>query len=348
VDVIEDILRIYGYNNVEISDKLTSSLSYETPSDESYDLQTLVSEQLTGAGFYEIMNNSLTKEVYYTGSDVYPAENCVRLLNPLSADLNVMRQTLLFGGLESIAFNRNRKNGDLKLYEFGNCYFYEAGRKAENETLKEYAEGLHLGMWLCGDNTANSWAVANEKTSVYLLKGYIEAVLLRLGITEGQYSCEQFSDGIFSAGLTLKTRNRQLGVMGIVNKKWLKMLDINTDVYFAELNWNALLKETRKHAVTFRDIPKYPAVKRDLALLVDKKVTFDSIKQTACKAEKKLLQDISLFDVYEGKNLPENKKSYAVNFVLQDCEKTLEDRRIDAVMKNIRTALETELGAQLR
>ncbi|MDR1810166.1 MAG: phenylalanine--tRNA ligase subunit beta [Prevotella sp.] len=348
VDIIEDILRIYGYNNVETGDKLNSNLSYQTTSDKSYDLQNLVSEQLTGAGFYEILNNSLSKEAYYTNQNVFLAENCVRLLNPLSADLNVMRQTLLFGGLENIAYNRNRKNNDLKFYEFGNCYFFDATKKAESEVLKEYAEELHLGLWLCGNNAGNNWMVASEKTSVFRLKGYVEAILLRLGLLPGQYACEQYSDEIFDSALRISTRNRQLGVLGIVNKKLLKAQDIAAEVYFAELNWNALIKETKKHSITFKDIPKYPAVKRDLALLVDKQVLFERIEKTALKAEKKLLKEISLFDVYEGKNLPDGKKSYAVNFVLQDTESTLDDRRIDAIMKNIQSALEKELGAQLR
>ncbi|GAB6012201.1 phenylalanine--tRNA ligase subunit beta [Viscerimonas tarda] len=348
VDIIEDILRIYGYNNVEIGEKLDSNLSHQTPTDRSYDLQCLISEQLTGAGFYEIMNNSLTKEAYYTGLTVYPESHCVRLLNPLSADLNVMRQSLLFGGLESVAYNRNRRNNDLKFYEFGNCYYYDADKKVEGETLKEYSEELHLGLWLCGDSVSNSWELQDEKVSVYQLKGYVENILLRLGLSAGQYTYEQFSDEIYSIALNIKTKNRQLGSLGIVSKKLLKNADINTEVYFAELNWNAIMKETRKHAVTFKEISKYPVVKRDLALLVDKTVMFDQIEKTARKAEKKLLKEVALFDVYEGKNLPDGKKSYAVNFVLQDSERTLDDKQIDAIMRNIQTALEKELEAKLR
>ena len=348
VDIIEDILRIYGYNNVEISNKLDSNLSYQTPADKSYDLQNLISEQLTGAGFYEIMNNSLTKESYYTDLTVCPEFRCVRLLNPLSAELSVMRQTLLFGGLESIAYNRNRKNSDLKFYEFGNCYYYDAEKKVEGETLKEYSEELHLGLWLCGDNTSNNWATPDEKTSVYLLKGYVENILLRLGLSGNQYEYEQFSDEIYSTALIIKTRNRQLGTLGIVSKKLLKNTEISTEVFFAELNWNALIKETKKHAITFSEISKYPSVKRDLALLVDKTVGFDQIKKIANKTEKKLLKEVSLFDVYEGKNLPAGKKSYAVNFILQDSDRTLEDKRIDSIMRNIQQALEKELSAQLR
>ncbi len=348
VDVIEDILRIYGYNNIEIGDELKSNLSYQTPTDKSSDLQTLISEQLTGEGFFEIMNNSLTKEAYYTDLSAYPVNRCVHLLNPLSIDLNVMRQTLLFGGLESIAYNRNRKNNDLKFYEFGNCYYYDTDRKEEGKPLREYSEEYHLGLWICGDNVNNSWAVTDEKSSVYLLKGYVEKLLHRLGISVNQYEYEQFSNELFSAALLIKTRNRTLGTLGIVSKKILKQADINSDVYFAELNWDNLMKEIKKHSVLFKEISKYPAVKRDLALLLDKNVLFEQIEKIAYKSEKKLLKEVSLFDVYEGKNLPDGKKSYAVNFVIQDDEKTLTDKQIDAIMKKIQTSLEQELGAQLR
>lgn len=347
VDVIEDILRIYGYNNIEISDNLKSNLSYQTPTDKSYDLQNLISEQLTGEGFFEIMNNSLTKEAYYTESPVFNAENSVRLLNPLSTDLSVMRQTLLFGGLESIAHNRNRKNNDLKFYEFGNCYFYDKNKKEEDKPLKEYAEESHLGIWICGDNVNNSWAVADEKTSVYQLKGYVEKVLFRLGLSAKQYEFEVFSNEIYSTGLIIKTRNRSIGILGVISKDLLKKSDINTDVFYAELNWNNLIKKTKKHHVEFEEISKYPSVKRDLALLLDKQIRFEQIETIAYKAEKKLLKEVTLFDVYEGKNLPEGKKSYAVNFVIQD-DKTLTDKQIDAIMKKIQSSLEQELNAQLR
>jgi len=349
VDIIEDILRIYGYNNVEIGDSLKSNLSYQTPTDRSYNQQNIISEQLTGAGFNEIMNNSLTKEAYYTDLTDYPESRCVRLLNPLSNDLNVMRQTLVFGGLESIAYNRNRKNNDIKFYEFGNCYYYDADKKVEGETLKEYSEEFHLGLWLCGDNVNNNWAVANEKTSVYQLKAYVENILLRLGIDSDKYQYEQFSNDIYSAALKIKTRNRELGTLGVVSKKMLKATEVNNiEVYFAELNWDSLMKEVKKHKVTYHEISKYPSVSRDLALLIDKEVKFEQIEQLAYKNEKKLLKNVHLFDVYEGKSLPEGKKSYAVNFMLQDDEKTLTDKQIDSIMKKIQTALEKELGAQLR
>lgn len=350
VDVIEDILRIYGYNNVEIGDNLKSNLSYQTATDQGYNLQNLISEQLTGGGFNEIMNNSLTKEAYYTNSEVYPVANNVFVINPISVDLNVMRQTLLFGGLESIAYNRNRQNSDIKFYEFGNCYYFDASKKTEGETLKEYSEEFHLGLWLSGNSITNSWAAQDEKSSVYQLKAYVENILIRLGISEGRYEYVQFSNELYSAAIDIqaKGKGKSLGTIGIVSKKTLKSFDINTEVYFAELNWNALMEEIKKHTVTFADISKFPAVKRDLALLLDKSVSFDQIEKVANKAERKLLKGVSLFDVYEGKNLPEGKKSYAVNFVLQDDEKTLNDKQIDAIMKKIQASLENELGARLR
>lgn len=348
-DVIEDILRIYGYNNVEIGDSLKSNLSYQTSTDKSYDLQNLISEQLTGCGFNEIMCNSLTKESYYADNKIYADSNCVRLLNPLSTDLSVMRQTLLYGGLESIAYNRNRKNQDIRFYEFGNCYYYDAEKKSETDDLSQYSEAFHLGLWLSGNTITNSWTSPNEKSSVYQLKAYVENILLRLGITEGKYKYTQFSDDIFSSAINIEAKTgRKLGAFGIVNNKLLKSMDISTDVYFAELDWNALMKEIKKHEITYSEISKYPAVKRDLALLLDNNVLFADVESIAYKAERKFLKQVSLFDVYEGKNLPEGKKSYAVNFVLQDDDKTLNDKQIDNIMKKIQTLLEKELNAQLR
>ncbi|MDR2956044.1 MAG: phenylalanine--tRNA ligase subunit beta [Prevotella sp.] len=350
VDVIEDILRIYGYNNIEMGESLKSNLSYETTTDKSYDLQNLIAEQLTGAGFNEIMNNSLTKEAYFTHSEVYPASHSVYLINPLSTDLNVMRQTLLYGGLESIAYNRNRQNPDIHFYEFGNCYYYDADKKIEGENLREYSEEFHLGLWLSGNSISNSWAATDEKSSIYQLKAYVENILNRLGISPNKYDYVQFSNEIFSAALDIqaKGKGKSLGQFGIVSKKMLKTQDITVDVYFAELRWDMLMREIRKHNITFADMSRFPSVRRDLALLLDKNIKFEQIEEIAYKNERKLLKDVSLFDVYEGKNLPDNKKSYAVSFIIQDDEKTLKDKQIDAIMQKIQKALESELGAQLR
>lgn len=348
VDVIEEILRIYGYNNVDFSDSLRANLSYQTPTDRKHKLQTLISEQLTASGFSEIMNNSLTRKSYYEDNTTFPGENGVKLLNPLSNDLGVMRQTLLYGGLESIAYNRNRKHYDLHFYEFGNCYFFDTDRKQEGNILSGYSEETHLGLWICGDSNPKNWAAPQTETSVFQLKAHIENILNRLGFTQNQVTFESTQSGIYASGMNIRTFNRQIGSFGITSGKILKKFDIDTDVFFAEMSWDALLKETSASEVHFSEISRFPSVSRDLALLVDKSVTFAAIEQTAKKAERKLLQELSLFDVYEGKNLPEGKKSYAVNFVLQDKEKTLNDKQIDAVMQKIQQNLEKELGALLR
>ena len=349
VDVIEDILRIYGYNNVEFSDNVKSNLSYQTPTDRSYKLQNLISEQLCGCGFNEILNNSLTRSAYYDNLSTYPVSHCVMLMNPLSADLNCMRQTLLFGGLESVEHNAKRKNGNIRFFEFGNCYDYNIDHKKEGETLAEFSEDYRLGLWVSGSRVDNNWAHPNEKSSVYELKAYVENILVRLGVNLQKVIFGNLANDIYSAGLSITTSSgRQLGTMGIVSPKICKELDIETDVYYAELSWTLLMKEIKKSKVTFSEISKFPAVKRDLALLLEKNVQFAEIEKIATESERKLLKDVALFDVYEGKNLPAGKKSYAVSFYLQDEGKTLHDKQIDAIMKKIQTNLEQKLGAQLR
>ena len=337
VDVIEDILRIYGYNNVEFSDNVKSNLSYQTPTDRSYKLQNLISEQLCGCGFNEILNNSLTRSAYYDNLSTYPVSHCVMLMNPL------------FGGLESVEHNAKRKNGNIRFFEFGNCYDYNIDHKKEGETLAEFSEDYRLGLWVSGSRVDNNWAHPNEKSSVYELKAYVENILVRLGVNLQKVIFGNLANDIYSAGLSITTSSgRQLGTMGIVSPKICKELDIETDVYYAELSWTLLMKEIKKSKVTFSEISKFPAVKRDLALLLDKNVQFAEIEKIATESERKLLKNIALFDVYEGKNLPAGKKSYAVSFYLQDEGKTLNDKQIDAIMKKIQTNLEQKLGAQLR
>ena len=349
VDVIEDILRIYGYNNVEFSENVKSNLSYKTATDRGYQLQNLISEQLCGSGFNEIMNNSLTRSAYYDELTTYPVSHCVMLMNPLSADLNGMRQTLLFGGLESIEHNAKRKNGNIRFFEFGNCYDYNVEKKREDATLAEFSEDYRLGLWVCGNRVENSWAHVDEKSSVYELKAYVENILARLGVDRKKVIFGNLSNDIYSSGISITTGSgRELGTFGIVSRKICKSMDIDFDVYFAELSWTLLMKETKKSKVTFSEISKFPAVKRDLALLLDKSVQFAEIEKIARDSERKLLKDISLFDVYEGKNLPAGKKSYAVSFFLQDETKTLNDKQIDAIMQKIRKNLEDKLGASLR
>lgn len=351
VDVIEDILRIYGYNNVAFDDRVQSTLSYRTPTDRSQRLESLISEQLCGAGFHEIMNNSLTRRANYEGLATMPADACVTLMNPLSADLNVMRQTLLFGGLQTIAHNINHKQRNLHFFEFGNCYTRRAeGQSAEADTpLKGFEEEHRLGLWLSGTRTENSWLHTDEQTSVYELKAYVENILRRLGVDEKKTVRRTFTNEIYSSGMTIETAaGRTLATFGIVDRRIARQADIDTEVSFAELSWTALMKETRQATTVFREIPKFPEVRRDLALLVDTAVTFAEIEQTAAETDRKLLRRVVLFDVYEGKNLPAGKKSYAVSFYLQDAERTLTDRRIDDLMAKLCRNLESKLGAQLR
>ncbi|MDD4636086.1 MAG: phenylalanine--tRNA ligase subunit beta [Bacteroidales bacterium] len=348
VDVIEDILRIYGYNNIDFTTEQRSNLSH-AQKPVSHELVTLISEQLTACGFHEILNNSLTKGSYYKELTTYPAANCVELLNPLSSDLNVMRQTLLFGGLESIAHNRNRKNGDIRFYEFGNCYFKNEEERNEENILSPYSEEHHLGLWISGNKVSGSWAHPNEASTFYELKAYIENIFRRLGVKEKKLVISQFSDEIYAKALQINTTSgKKLAVLGIVSKKLLKEMDIDTDVYYADINWNVLLKEIRNHAVTFTEISKFPSVKRDLALLVDKEIQFADIRKVAMDSERKLLKEVTLFDVYEGKNLEAGKKSYAISFLIQDETKTLNDKQIDAIMTKVIANLTQKFEAKLR
>lgn len=348
-DVVEDILRIYGYNNVEIPTQLKSSLVIKGDEDHKHKLHNLVAEQLVGCGFCEIMNNSLTKSAYYEGLNTYPAEHLVRIMNPLSSDLNVMRQTMLFGGLESIAHNANRRNPDLRFFEFGNCYDFDPEKKNTDDPMRAYREEYHLAMWVTGRRVSGSWAHPNEDSSYYELKAYVENVLRRMGLQEGQAVVKQSTNDIFSKALVMESRGgRVLVEMGIVNKKIAKSCDVEQPVYFADLNWTAILKATRKNKVQYAEISKYPAVSRDLALLIDKNVEFSQIVEIAKASEKKLLKSVELFDVYEGKNLPAGKKSYAVNFILQDEQRTLQDKQIEAIMNKLISNLKSKLNAELR
>ena len=348
-DVVEDILRIYGYNNVEIPTAVKSSLTIKGDVDRSNKLENLVAEQLVGEGFREILNNSLTKEAYYQPLRTYSADRLVRVLNPLSSDLNVMRQTLLFGGLESIAHNANRKNGNLRFFESGNCYFFDASRRTPDHTLSAYSEAQYMGLWLTGKQVEGSWAHPDEATSVYQLKAYVANVLKRVGMELGGLLIEAGENDIFAKSLRIADRNGKVLVeLGLVSKALCVALGIEQEVYYAEINWTLLMKRVKKNHVSFKEISKFPAVSRDLALLVDKSVEFAQIEQIAYASEKKLLKRVELFDVYEGKNLESGKKSYAVNFVLQDDAKTMNDKQTDAVMKKIIANLEKQLDAKLR
>lgn len=350
-DVTEDVLRIYGFNNVELPQALHASLSFKTLTDSAEDMRRLISEQLTGEGFNEIMNNSLTAESYYAEGQTYPIDHCVRLLNPLSSDLCVMRQTLLFGGLESIAHNVNRKAADLMMYEFGNVYFRNPQAESTAEKpLAPYTEGSRLALWLTGNLRDASWNQQAVESSVYDLRAFVDRIIARCGITQREIACTVVpADDIFAASIAVNTRSgKQLGRVGIVGKKVLKMMDIKQPVYFAELDWQALVKLAVGRGTTYAPLPKAMPVKRDLALLLDSHVTMEEVEKTVRESERKLLQSVSLFDVYEGKNLPEGKKSYAITMTLLDPEKTLQDKQIDAVMTKIVNNLTKKLGAQLR
>ena len=348
-DVVEDILRIYGYNNVEIPTAVKSSLTVKGEEDRSNKLENLVSEQLVGCGFREIMNNSLTKAAYYDDLKTYPSENLVRLLNPLSSDLNVLRQTLLFGGLESIEHNVNRKNSNLSFFEFGNCYYYNKEKKNPEKILAAYDEEMHLGLWLTGNRVEGSWAHPDEASSIYELKAYVANILTRLGVSMGGLVVGAGSNDLFSKSLSVADHNgKQLLELGLVRKSLAVACGVEQEVFFAELNWTLLMKKTQKNAVSFKEISKYPAVSRDLALLLDKNVEFAEVERVAFASEKKLLKSVRLFDVYEGEHLEAGKKSYAVNFILQDESKTMSDKQTDAVMNKIIANLEKQLGAKLR
>ena len=347
-DVVEDILRIYGYNNVEIPTQLKGSLVIKGDEDQKHKLANLVSEQLVGEGFNEILNNSLTKAAYYE-SQSGEASTLVRIMNPLSSDLNVMRQTLLFGGLESIQHNVNRKRQNLRFFEFGNVYTFDPEKQNDDDPMQAYKEQYHCGLWVTGNRVEGSWAHQNEDSTFYELSAYVENILRRIGMKLGMIVRKKSENPIFSSGLTIENRGgKKLIEMGIIAKKLQKQFGLDNPVYYAELNWTALMKVIKKNEVLYTEISKFPAVSRDLALLVDENVEFAQIEQIARQTEKKLLKKVELFDVYEGDKLPAGKKSYAVNFILQDEEKTMGDKQIDAIMQKLIANIKKQLGAELR
>ena len=344
-DVVEDILRIYGYNNVEIPTQLKSSLVIKGEEDQKHKLANLVSEQLVGEGFNEILNNSLSKSSYYEDKQ----DTLVHIMNPLSSDLNVMRQTLLFGGLESIQHNVNRKRQNLRFFEFGNVYTFNPEKQNDDEPMQAYKEQYHAALWVTGKRVEGSWTHKNEDSTFYELSACVENILRRIGVKPGMIVRKKSENDIFSAGLTIENRGgKTLVEMGIVTKKLQKLFGLDNPVYYAELNWTALMKVIKKNEVLYTEISKFPPVSRDLALLVDNSVEFAQIEQIARQTEKKLLKNVELFDVYEGDKLPAGKKSYAVNFILQDEEKTMGDKQIDAIMTKLITNIKKMLGAELR
>lgn len=348
-DVVEDILRIYGYNKIEMPLQVRSSLSYKSTTDAAADMQRVVANQLSGAGFREILNNSLTAVSYYQDDE---PERCVRLLNPLSQDLAIMRRTLLYGGLESIEHNVNRKSKDLAMYEFGNVYFYDGSRESTVEApLRPFSQGARLALWLTGDSRVASWQAPALEASFYDLRAYVDNILRHLGFDVARdivYAVAEPSK-LFAAAMNVATRKgKNLGILGIVSRAACGKCDLKVPVFFAELDWDALTNAAQKLGITYYDLPKTQAVKRDLALLIDTSVTMADIEKVVKDSEKKILRDVTLFDVYEGDKLPEGKKSYAITLTLRDDEKTLQDKYIDNVMNRIIANLRNRLGAELR
>lgn len=346
-DLIEDILRIYGYNNVEVPSRVRSTLSYAPKPDRSK-LMNLAADFLTDNGFTEIMSNSLTKGAYYEGLTTCPPERCVRILNPLSADLNVLRQTLLFNMLEAVCLNINHKNGDLKLYEFGNCYFYDEAKRTEENHLAAYSEEYRLAIAVTGIATPQSWNTKPEKASFFTLRAVAEKLLRRFGIDIYALKSEPTQSDLFAEGLTMSLNGKELLQIGVVSGKLRRLTDVKQEVYYLEMNFDVLVRSTKKHRIAAEELSKFPEVKRDLALLVDRDVTFAALRSVALATERKLLKNVSLFDVYEGDKLPEGKKSYALSFILEDKTRTLDDKTIERVMANLTRQFEQQCGAQVR
>ncbi len=337
VDVIEEILRVYGYNNINFSKKLNATVA-NSPRNEDYKIQNIIASQLNSLGFHEMMANSLTTPEYIQLSALLKEENNIAMLNPLSNDLSVMRQSLLFSGLEAISYNSNRRNSDLKLFEYGKTY---------HKSLTGPSEKKHLTLFVTGNRNSETWTEKNgpQPTDFFLFKGYITGILSRLGFNKTNES-PVVSD-VFAEGIAIMAGNDTLVEFGTIKKPILKYFDIKQEVLFADFNWDLVLK-LLSGKIKFQDIPKYPEVRRDLALLVDSNVAYDAIYNVALQTEKSLLKSINLFDVYEGNNLPSGKKSYAISFVIQDASKTLTDAQIDKIMGKLQSNFEKEFGAQLR
>ena len=334
-DIIEEILRVYGYNNIKFSHKLNSSISFNT--NKEVTLENSIANQLTNLGFNETMANSLTKEEYITFSENLKSEFNVTMLNPLSNELKVMRQSLLFSGLESISYNINRKNSSLKLYEFGKTYHkYEKG----------YQEDKHLTLFVSGAKTKDSWTHVSKNSDFFYLKGIVMSILERIGVTNLKTS--PVKSDLFSEGIAFSLGKNKLVEFGVINKRVLKEFGIKQEVLFADFDWKSLNEISGKKKIKVSSLLKFPSVKRDLALLIDEKVTFKEIYNLSFQVERNLLKDVGLFDVYQGDKLPEGKKSYAVSFVLQDSNKTLKDAQIDKIMQKLQQSFEKKLEAVLR
>lgn len=345
-DVIEEILRIYGYNNVEVNMHVNSTLSYREKPDKEK-IVNIVSDLLSANGFSEIMCNSLCPASWYEQNDDFDSQQLVMLANPLSSDLNAMRQSLLFGGLNSVIWNINRQNPDLKLYEFGNCYFYKKSGAVYPKS-SDYTEKASFDIFLSGNTGHQSWNFKTNPTDFFNVKSSVEMILARMGIKPGSLNAGETKKKYFAESVSYMSNNKLLAEAGRVSKSYLAKFDIGQDVYWGHIEWDFLIKLIKTHSISFHELPKYPAVRRDLALLIDRSIKFGVIRDIATKTEKNVLQDINLFDVYESDSLGLNKKSYAVSFILRDDLKTMTDKNIDRIMNNLIKAFESEINAQIR
>ncbi|SIS66560.1 phenylalanyl-tRNA synthetase beta subunit [Zobellia uliginosa] len=337
VDVIEEILRVYGYNNIDFGTKLNASTAPVSKFDD-HRLQTVIGDLLASKGFYEIMTNSLTAPANAQLIDESEVdEKSVQMLNPLSNDLSVMRRSMLYTGLETVLYNNNRKKQNLKLFEFGKSY--------EQQDTK-YIEDKHLCLYLTGNRNESNWSREVKAIDFFYLKSIVLNILARLGITDT--SSEPTSNSAFSEGLSLVVNTKEIVSFGLIKKSILKKMNLKQEVLYADFNWDNVIALAQKNSITYREIPKYPEVKRDFALLLDDSVSFKQVYDLGRKTEKKLLKDINLFDVYVGDKLPKGKKSYAVSFTLQDSQRTLTDKQIDRIMGKLQKRYQTELGAELR
>ena len=347
-DVVEEILRIYGYDNIAIPSRIHASISRAVKPNADQ-LQQKISDMLVSNGFYEIMNNSLTKSAYSEAFEAFDPERNVKIMNPLSSDLNVMRQTLLWGGLESIAFNQNRKVSDMKFFEFGNVYFYNAKAKDPQQALAPYSEFFHLDLFLTGNKHEELWNQQPKPLDFFDLKQYVMGILHQLRVDQNKLEVKEGSQKHFEYSLVLSLDGVELATLGKLDKKTMKLFDIKKDVFYATLDWTALMQHYGKAPeVHFEPLSKFPSVRRDLAMIFDKNITFDQVKKVAMDAENKILQEMSLFDVYEGDKIPEGKKQYAMSFILMSTTATLTDKAIEKAMARIQQAIEKELNGVLR
>lgn len=335
-DVIEEILRVYGYNNVKSGEKINASMAHSSKFDD-YRLQNILANQLAGQGFYETMANSLTSPSYIEHSELLKEEHVIKMLNPLSQDLSVMRSSMLFSGLEAIRFNLNRKRSDLKFFEFGKTYHQFESQRVEKK---------HLSLFVTGNRVREYWGKPLEKSDFFFMKGAVTTALERIGITDFRETTVK--NDVFAEGLSLKSGKKTLVDFGLINRRILKAFDIEQEVLYADFDWDNIVELLKTRQVMVKPIPKYQAVRRDYALLLDDAVLFEDIFDLAYQTERKLLKDVNLFDVYIGENLPEGKKSYAVSFIFQDEKKTLTDKQIDKIMGKLQHKLESNLGAELR